>query len=50
VDKLEEKITAIKERRAQLEQYRVELETSGEDQISLTDPDARARYLLKTKR
>ena len=42
VDNLEEKIAAIKERRTQLEQYRAELEASGEDQISLTDPDARA--------
>jgi len=44
VDNLEEKIAALKERRAQLEQHRVELEASGEDQISLTDPDARAMH------
>jgi len=44
VDNLEEKIAAIKERRAQLEQQRAELEASGEDQISLTDPDARAMH------
>ena len=44
VDNLEEKIAAIKERRAQLEQHRVKLEASGEDQISLTDPDARAMH------
>jgi transposase len=44
VDNLEEKIVAIKERRAQLEQHRAELEASGEDQISLTDPDARAMH------
>ena len=42
VDNLEEKIAAIKERRARLEEHRAELEASGEDQISLTDPDARA--------
>ena len=39
---LEEKISAIKERRAHLEACRAELQASGEDQISLTDPDARA--------
>ena len=42
VDNLEEKISAIKERRARLEAHRAELQASGEDQISLTDPDARA--------
>ena len=44
VDNLEEKIAAIKERRARLEQHRAELEASGENQISLTDPDARAMH------
>lgn len=44
VDNLEEKVAAIKERRAQLEQHRAELDASGEDQISLTDPDARAMH------
>ena len=44
VDNLEEKIAAIKERRARLEEHRAELEASGEDQISLTDPDARAMH------
>ncbi|MDB2369144.1 transposase [Octadecabacter sp.] len=44
LDNLEEKIAAIKERRVQLEQHRAELESSGEDQISLTDPDARAMH------
>lgn len=39
IDNLKEKIAAIKERRAQLEQHRADLEASGEDQISLTDPD-----------
>ena len=42
VDNLEEKISAIKERRARLEAHRAELQASGEDQISRTDPDARA--------
>jgi hypothetical protein len=44
VDNLEEKIAAIKERRTQIEQHRAELEASGEDQISLTDSDARAMH------
>ncbi len=42
VENLEYKIAAIKERRARLEEHRVKLEASGDDQISLTDPDARA--------
>lgn len=44
VDNLDEKIAAIKERRARLEQHRADLEASGEDQISLIDPDARAMH------
>ncbi|PIL17833.1 hypothetical protein P775_22850, partial [Puniceibacterium antarcticum] len=44
VDNLEEKIAAIKERRARLELHRAELDASGEDQLSLTDPDARAMH------
>lgn len=44
VDNLEEKIAAIKERRTRLEEHRAQLEASGEDQISLTDPDARAMH------
>jgi transposase len=44
MDNLDEKIAAIKERRARLEQHRADLEASGEDQISLTDPDARAMH------
>ena len=44
MDNLEEKIAAIKERRARLEPHRAELEASGEDQISLTDPDASAMH------
>lgn len=44
VDQLQEKIKAIKERRDQLESYRTQLEQSGEDQLSLTDPDARAMH------
>ncbi len=44
VDRLQEKIKGIKERRDQLLSYRDELEKSGEDQLSLTDPDARAMH------
>jgi len=44
VDKLQEKIEAIKGRRERLECCRDELEKSGEDQLSLTDPDARAMH------
>jgi hypothetical protein len=44
VDNLEEKIAALKDRRARLEEHRAELEASGEGQISLTDPDARAMH------
>ena len=42
VDRLQEKIDAIKGRREHLEGHRKALEASGEDQISLTDRDARA--------
>jgi len=42
VDNLEGKIANIRTRRDQLRSYRTELQASGEDQISLTDPDARA--------
>ncbi len=42
VDRLQEKLAAIKERRERLEGHRQALEASGEEQISLTDPDARA--------
>ncbi|WP_187394074.1 transposase [Oceaniovalibus sp. ACAM 378] len=44
VDNLDETIAAIKERRARLDEHSAELEASGEDQISLTDPDARAMH------
>lgn len=44
VEALQEKIMAIRERRDRLEAYRVQLEQSGEDQLSLTDPDARAMH------
>ena len=44
IDRLQEKIKAIRERRDQLENYRVQLENSGEGQLSLTDPDARAMH------
>lgn len=44
VDRLQEKIDAIRERRARLEGHRKTLEESGEEQISLTDPDSRAMH------
>jgi transposase len=44
IDQLQEKIKAIKERRDQLLSYRAQLDESGEDQLSLTDPDARAMH------
>jgi transposase len=42
--RLQEKIDAIRERRARLEGHRTPLEESGEEQISLTDPDSRAMH------
>src|SRR5689334_8183198 len=42
VKNLAEKIAAVRERRARCQEMLVELERSGEDQISLTDPDSRA--------
>ena len=44
VERLEEKIAAIRERRARLDDHGKALADSGEDQISLTDPDARAMH------
>ncbi len=44
VERLQEKIAAICERRARLEEHRKALAQSGEDQLSLTDPDARAMH------
>lgn len=44
VEKLEEKIAAIKERRTRLDGHSEELAASGQDQVSLTDPDARAMH------
>ena len=44
VEKLQEKIAAIQERRKRLEDHERALAESGEDQISLTDPDARAMH------
>ncbi len=38
VEKLEAKIAAIKERRVRLDEHSAELNASGEDQISLTEP------------
>jgi transposase len=37
-----DKITALKARRARLIEYREELERTGKDQLSLTDPDAKS--------
>lgn len=44
VEGLQEKIAAIRERRQRLEGYARALEESGDDQLSLTDPDARAMH------
>ena len=44
VERLQEKIAAIRERRERLDDHGKALSDSGEDQISLTDPDARAMY------
>lgn len=41
VDQLREKIKAIRERRDRLLGYRAQIESNGEGQLSLTDPDAR---------
>jgi transposase len=42
VKKLAEKITAIRDRRTRCQGMLAELDRTGEDQISLTDPDSRA--------
>jgi transposase len=42
VKNLAEKITAIRDRRTRCQGMRAELDRTGEDQISLTDPDSRA--------
>ena len=44
VDDLQEKIAAIRRRRERLEGHREVLAKSGEDQLSLTDPDSRAMH------
>uniref|UniRef100_UPI003EBC7A90 transposase n=1 Tax=Falsirhodobacter sp. 1013 TaxID=3417566 RepID=UPI003EBC7A90 len=44
VERLQEKIAVIRERRGRLEAHGKALADSGEDQISLTDPDARAMH------
>lgn len=44
IARLQEKIAAIRERRAKLVAHSEALAESGEDQISLTDPDARAMH------
>ena len=41
---LAQKITALRERQARLETHRKALQESGEDQLSLTGPDARAMH------
>ena len=41
---LAQKIAALRERRARLETHRKALQDSGEEQLSLTDPDARAMH------
>jgi transposase len=42
VENLKEKIAAVRERRDRCQNMLAELERTGEDQISLTDPDSRA--------
>jgi hypothetical protein len=42
VEKLDEKIAALRTRRDRRAQMQAALDQSGEDQISLTDPDSRA--------
>ncbi len=44
MDRLQEKIDSLNEHQEQLRGYREELQQSGEDQLSLTDPDARAMH------
>ena len=44
VARLQEKIASMRERKAVLEGHRETLEASGEAQLSLTDPDARAMH------
>ena len=44
IEKLQQKIASIKERKQRLEAYQKQLAESGEDQISLTDPDSRAMH------
>ncbi len=43
-DNLQEKIAAIRGHRERLEEHREALAKSGEDQLSLTDPDSRAMH------
>jgi transposase len=44
VERLQEKIATLRQRRARLEAYRSHLVRSGEDQLSLTDPDTRTMH------
>ncbi len=43
VENLAEKIAAIRTRRTRCQDMLAQLDRTGEDQISLTDPDSRAR-------
>jgi hypothetical protein len=47
VKNLAEKIAAIRERRTRCKAMLEQLERTGEDQISLTDPDSRAMAALR---
>ena len=44
VEHIQEKIAAIQRRRERFEEHRDALAASGEDQLSLTDPDSRAMH------
>ena len=44
VEELDRKIAALRERRASLEAHHEKLQASGEEQLSLTDPDSRSMH------
>lgn len=44
VNRLQDKIDSMKAHQEQLKDYRTQLQQSGEDQLSLTNPDARAMH------
>ena len=48
-EQLKEKIEQYKQRRAQYEQLKTDLEGSAESQISLTDPQSRARSVSSSR-